>query len=86
MHNLAEGFESSTDAEKSRLFTIARRSASEVQSELYLALDLGYISHDELKVGYELAVEIKRLINSLIRYLKSGKSIAEYGNYYSANE
>ena len=40
MHNIAEGFEAGSDAEFSRFLKIARRSASEVQSQLYLALDL----------------------------------------------
>jgi four helix bundle protein len=48
---------------------MARRSASEVQSELYLALDAGYITQEELKQAYELAVEAKKLINGMISYL-----------------
>jgi four helix bundle protein len=39
MHNIAEGFDSGTNPEFIRFLKIARRSASEVQSELYLALD-----------------------------------------------
>lgn len=44
MHNIAEGFDSGTDPEFIRFLKIARRSASEVQSELYLALDRKYIN------------------------------------------
>ncbi|MGZ9164627.1 MAG: four helix bundle protein [Anaerolineales bacterium] len=39
MHNIAEGFDSGTNPEFIRFLKISRRSASEVQSELYLALD-----------------------------------------------
>ena len=36
MHNIAEGYDSGTTAEFIRFLKFARRSASEVQSELYL--------------------------------------------------
>jgi four helix bundle protein len=48
---------------------IARRSASEVQSQLNLALDQNYIETAELKSAYNLATETKRPINGLIAYL-----------------
>jgi four helix bundle protein len=69
MHNIAEGFEAGYDPEFIRFLKMARRSASEVQSELYLALDAGYITQEELKQAYELAVEAKKLINGMISYL-----------------
>lgn len=68
MHNIAEGFDAGTDAEFVRFLKIARPSSSEVQSQLYLALDRGYISSDELQSTYNLANEVKRLINGLIAY------------------
>jgi four helix bundle protein len=69
MHNVAEGFESGYDPEFVRFLKMARRSAGEVQSELYLALDAGHITHDELKKAYDLAVDTKKLINGMISYL-----------------
>jgi four helix bundle protein len=74
MHNnIAEGFEAGYDAEFVRFLKMARRSAGEVQSELYLALDAMYITEDELKKAYDLAVETKKLINGLITYLTKRK-------------
>ena len=70
MHNIAEGFDSGTPGEFIRFLKIARRSASEVQSELYLALDRQYITQDELKNAYELATETKRLTNGMIAHLR----------------
>jgi four helix bundle protein len=70
MHNVAEGFDAGTNPEFMRFLKIARRSASEVQSELYLALDRNYISAEELDQTYFLAVESKRLINGMIVYLR----------------
>ncbi len=72
MHNIAEGFESGSDPEFRRFLKIAKRSASEVQSQLYLALDCNYISQEEFYKAYALAEEVKRLINGLLGYL--GKS------------
>lgn len=70
MHNIAEGFESGSDPEFVRFLKMARRSAGEVQSELYLALDVRYISEEELKKTYALATEVKRLINGMMTYLR----------------
>ena len=69
MHNIAEGFESGTNPEFIRFLRISRRSSSEVQSQLYLALDRRYITKTQLDTAYNLATEVKRLINGLIGYL-----------------
>ena len=47
MHNIAEGFDSGSNPEFIRFMKMARRSASEVQSQLYLALDRNYLIVDE---------------------------------------
>ncbi|MGE5249461.1 MAG: four helix bundle protein [Bacteroidota bacterium] len=70
MHNIAEGFDAGSGLEFIRFLKMARRSASEVQSELYLALDRKYINEAELSAAYELATESKRLINGMIAYLR----------------
>jgi four helix bundle protein len=70
MHNIAEGFDAGTNPEFIRFLKMSRRSASEVQSELYLALDRKYISQEELTKAYNLATETKRLINGMIAYLR----------------
>ena len=70
MHNIAEGFNAGSNSEFIRFLKIARRSASEVQSQLYLALDRKYITSDEHQNTYQLAEEAKRLINGLITYLR----------------
>jgi four helix bundle protein len=70
MHNIAEGFDSGTPGEFIRFLKIARRSASEVQSELHLALDRQYITQDQLNHAYGLATETKRLINGMVAHLR----------------
>jgi four helix bundle protein len=66
MHNIAEGCASGTDPEFVRFLKIARRSISEVQSELYLALDREYVTGVELNTVYNQADEVKKVINGLI--------------------
>jgi four helix bundle protein len=73
MHNIAEGFDSGTNPEFIRFLKMSRRSASEVQSELYLTLDRKYITQTELTSAYYLAAETKKLINGLISYLRKSK-------------
>ena len=70
MHNIAEGFDSGTPGEFIRFLKIARRSASEVQSELHLAVDRHYIGQDQLDHAYGLATEVKRLINGMVTHLR----------------
>ena len=70
MHSIAEGFDAGTNPEFIRFLKMSRRSASEVQSELYLALDRKYIIQEELTKAYNLATETKRLINGIIAYLR----------------
>lgn len=70
MHNIAEGFDSGTNPDFIRFLKMSRRSASEVQSELYLALDRKYITDENLNTAYSLATESKRLINGMIAYLR----------------
>jgi four helix bundle protein len=77
MRNIAEGFESGYNPEFIRFLKMARRSAGEVQSELYLALDAVYITEDELKKAYALAAESKKLINGLITYLAKRKPTSD---------
>ena len=76
MHNIAEGFESGSDLEFARFLKIARRSTGEVQSQLYLALDVSYITEEERQKAYILATEIKRMINGLMTYLRKKTSAA----------
>jgi len=47
----------------------ALRSATEIQSHLYVALDQGYISADEFDELYEQTKRIKSLLIGFMRYL-----------------
>lgn len=71
MHNIAEGFDSDTNAEFIRFLRYAKRSCTEVQSELYVALDEEYISSYEFKEVYEQAGRTRAAVHGFIKYLKN---------------
>ena len=71
MHNTAEGFDSETNAEFMRFLRYAKRSCTETQSELYVALDEGYITKDEFEETYEQARRTRAAIRGFINYLRN---------------
>jgi len=62
MANIAEGFDCESKAEFARFLGFARRSAVEVQSLLYAALDVGYIDEPQFREYYEQAQKTKALV------------------------
>jgi len=76
MSNIAEGFDSGFSAEFARFLNISRRSASEVQSQLYVAADQSYINTVEFDHLYEELEQIRKMITGFIKYLRSYKSRA----------
>lgn len=70
MHNIAEGFDAGSNAEFIRFLRYAQRSSSEVQSQLYIALDEAYLSEAEFDVIYELAAHVKAKVGGFIHYLQ----------------
>lgn len=69
MTNIAEGFDCESKVEFARFLGIARRSAVEVQSLLYAALDIGYINQQTFQSEYQQAEKTKALIGGLKRSL-----------------
>ena len=67
MSNVAEGFDCESRVEFARFLGIARRSAVEVQSLLYVALDAGYIAQEKFRALYEQGAKTKGLIGGLRR-------------------
>ena len=69
MHNIAEGFDSETNPEFVRFLRYAKRSCTEVQSELYVALDQQYITNVEFQDVYDHAGRTRAAIRGFIKYL-----------------
>ena len=70
MANIAEGFDSGTNKSFANFLNYSYRSASEVQSLLYIALDQTYISEKEHNELFEKLSNLKNLIGGFIKYLK----------------
>ena len=69
--NIAEGFARRTDKEFVQFLYVSHGSLAETQTQLYLALDLGYIIQEKFQLIYDLCQEISRMIMGLIKYLCS---------------
>lgn len=69
MHNIAEGFDGGSNREFIKFLRYSQRSCSEVQSELYIALDQQYIAPDQFHQLYDLAAHAHSKIGALIAYL-----------------
>jgi four helix bundle protein len=71
MHNIAEGFDSGSDAEFMRFLGYSQRSATEVKSHLFVALDQAYITEQEFVDAFHKATRVHAVVGGFIRYLKS---------------
>ena len=76
MSNIAEGFARRTSKEFINFLTMAHGSAAEVQSHLYVALDLQYLSEQGFRELYQLAEEVSKMIQGFMIYLKSNSQLS----------
>ncbi len=70
MSNISEGFDSGSNKYFVQFLNYSYRSASEVQSLLYVCKDLSYISNQKFNDYYMKAASIKNLIGGFIKFLK----------------
>lgn len=71
--NIAEGFERSTNKELIHFLFIAKGSAGEVRTQLWLASDLNYLSKKELDTLIDKVKTISKMIQGMINYLQKSE-------------
>jgi four helix bundle protein len=69
MANIAEGFSRRGNKEFIQFLFIAKSSAAELQSHLYVTLDQGYINRSTFDEIYQEADKVQRQISNFIKYL-----------------
>ena len=69
MSNIAEGFSRRSTREFAQFLFVAKGSVAELQSQLYVALDQGYIDQPMFQELYSQAEQVARLTSGFITYL-----------------
>lgn len=68
--NIAEGFSRRTKKEKAQFFYTSLGSITELQNQLLIARDIGYLSKDLFKELADKTITISKLTNGLIKSSK----------------
>ena len=85
MSNIAEGFESRTQAQFLEYLGRSKASAGEVRCQLYIALDLKYLSQEHFDPVFELADKSSRQIARFMDYLEThpqSRRVRDEGSEY----
>jgi four helix bundle protein len=77
MSNIAEGFERGGNQEFSQFLYVAKASCGEVRSQLYVALDQGYVTHDETEKLRQSFKRLSGMISNLIAYMRQSEMRGE---------
>lgn len=70
MSNIAEGFERDGNKEFIQFLSTAKGSSGELRSQLYVALDAGFLNQSEFNNLYTQTDSTSKLIGGFMRYLK----------------
>jgi len=69
--NIAEGFSRNTSKDKTQFYSIAQGSLTELQDQLLISKDIGYLENAKFNDLSQKTITIHKLINGLIRSARS---------------
>lgn len=69
--NIAEGFSRQSYKEKLQFYSMALGSVTELQNQLLVARDVGFITKEQFQEIAEQSVKVHKIINGLIKKSKS---------------
>ncbi|OHA70826.1 MAG: hypothetical protein A3D64_02105 [Candidatus Wildermuthbacteria bacterium RIFCSPHIGHO2_02_FULL_49_9] len=69
--NIAEGFSRQSQKEKVRFYSMAKASLTELQNQLLIARDIGYLAKEDFTSLANQSVQISKLLSGLIRAIRS---------------
>ena len=71
--NIAEGCGRNSDPDFARFLQIAMGSSSEVEYQLLLSHELGYLNSDDYERLNQSVIEVKKMLTSFLKTLRSTK-------------
>ena len=69
--NVAEGFSRQSYAEKVQFYSIAQGSNTELQNQMLISKDIGYLRENDFNVAANQSMVTHKLLNGLIKKSKS---------------
>ena len=70
-NNIAEGSEYNNNKQFVRFLKMSKGSCAEVRNLLLLSEELNFCKKEDIKEGYDLAIEISQNLSNFIKYLNS---------------
>jgi four helix bundle protein len=80
MSNIAEGFTRGGNKEFVQFLFVAKGSLAEVNSQLYVAMDMNYINHEEFDATNEKIKRLIKRVSALIKSIDPNKKLLALNN------